>query len=178
MPKSIFRRLTKNILIITNVMIASLFLTGCYSELFFSAYSWPVGLLTLYSFYLLVLLMIFFIFWLFVKPAWILIFIITTALSYKHINNIVPFRFSSAFNQIKLQPRARALPLPLVLSMLYLSVIYDFADRECPQNSCWEATSATCADCEFGLKFNIAAASGSGFATSFGVVDDFSVCHL
>ena len=26
--------------------------------------------------------------------------------------------------------------------MIYLSVIYDFADRECPQNLCLEATSA------------------------------------
>ena len=98
MPKSIFRRLTKNILIITNVLISTLFLIGCYSELFFSTSSWPVGLLTLSSFYLLAILLVFFIFWLFVKPAWILIFIVTAALSYKHINNIVPFRFSSAFN--------------------------------------------------------------------------------
>ena len=82
-------------------MIAVLFLIGCYSELFFSASSWPVGLLTLSSFYLLLLLLIFFVFWLFVKPAWMLIFLITALLSYKHINNIVPFRFSSNFHQKK-----------------------------------------------------------------------------
>ena len=50
---------------------------------------------------------------------------------------------TSALNKIKLQPRARALLLPLVLSMLCLSVIYDFADRECPQNLCSKATSTT-----------------------------------
>ena len=43
---------------------------------------------------------------------------------------------SSALNLIKLQPRARALPLPVVVSVLCLSVIYDFVDRECPQNLC------------------------------------------
>ena len=82
-------------------MIAVLFLIGCYSELFFSASSWPVGLLTLSSFYLLLLLLSFCVFWLFVKPAWILIFLITASLSYKHINNILPFRFSSNFHQKK-----------------------------------------------------------------------------
>ena len=49
---------------------------------------------------------------------------------------------SSALNEIELLPRARTLTLPLVLCMIYLSVIYDFADRECPQNLCLEATSA------------------------------------
>lgn len=101
MPKSILRRLTKNILIIANTLVAALFLMGCYSEWFFSASSWPVGLLTLSLFYLLLVLLFFFIFWLFVKPAWILIFLITASLSYKHIGNIIPLRLSSTFNQKK-----------------------------------------------------------------------------
>jgi endonuclease/exonuclease/phosphatase family metal-dependent hydrolase len=101
MPKSIIRRLTKNILISTNLLLAALFLIGCYSELFFSASAWPLGLLTLSLFYLLLLLFIFFVFWLFVKPAWIFIFLITGALSYKHVGNIIPFRFSSFFHQNK-----------------------------------------------------------------------------
>ena len=48
----------------------------------------------------------------------------------------------SALNEIELLPRARTLTLSLVLCMIYLSVIYDCADRECPQNLCLEATSA------------------------------------
>ena len=103
MPKSIIRRLTKNILIIANAVVAVLFLMGCYSEVFFSASWWPVGLLTLSLFYLLLVLFIFFIFWLFVKPAWVVIFLINGALSYKHVGNIIPFRFSSFF-QHKKQP--------------------------------------------------------------------------
>ncbi|MEP7108666.1 MAG: endonuclease/exonuclease/phosphatase family protein [Ferruginibacter sp.] len=97
MPKSIFRRLTKNIIIIFNLVVAALFLIGCFSELFFSAAWWPLGFLTLSLFYLLVALFIFFIFWLFVKPRWTLIFIVTASLSVKHIRNIIPFRFSSMF---------------------------------------------------------------------------------
>ena len=101
MPKSIIRRLTKKILIIANAVVAALFLMGCYSEVFFSASWWPVGFLTLSLFYLLLVLFIFFIFWLFVKPVWVIIFLITGALSYKHVGNIIPFRLSSFFNQKK-----------------------------------------------------------------------------
>ena len=101
MPKSIIRRLTKKILIIANAVVAALFLMGCYSEVFFSASWWPVGFLTLSLFYLLLVLFIFFIFWLFVKPVWVIIFLITGVLSYKHVGNIIPFRLSSFFNQKK-----------------------------------------------------------------------------
>ena len=101
MPKSIIRRLTKKILIIANAVVAALFLMGCYSEVFFSASWWPVGFLTLSLFYLLLVLFIFFIFWLFVKPVWVIIFLITGALSYTHVGNIIPFRLSSFFNQKK-----------------------------------------------------------------------------
>ena len=101
MPKSIIRRLTKKVLIIANAVVAALFLMGCYSEVFFSASWWPVGFLTLSLFYLLLVLFIFFIFWLFVKPVWVIIFLITGALSYTHVGNIIPFRLSSFFNQKK-----------------------------------------------------------------------------
>ena len=78
-------------------MVALLFLIGCYSEILITNFWWPVGLLTLSLFYLLIILGIFFIFWLFIKPFYTLIFIITIALSYNHIRNVVPFRLSSEF---------------------------------------------------------------------------------
>ena len=101
MPKSIFRRFTKKLFIGFNLCVAALFLMGCYSEYLFSASWWPVGFLTISLFYLLLVLGIFFIFWLFVKPAWSLIFIVTAALSINHIRNIIPFRFSSMFTMQK-----------------------------------------------------------------------------
>lgn len=98
MPKSILRRLTKKFFILINLIVAILFLIGCYSELFFSGAWWPVGFLTLSLFYLLVVLFIFFIFWLFIKRIWSLIFIVTVVLGFNHITNIIPLRFSSNFN--------------------------------------------------------------------------------
>lgn len=100
MPKNIIRRFTKKILITLNLLTAAFFLVGCYSELFFSAW-WPVGFLTLSLFYLLVILLLFFLFWVFIKPVWTSIFIVTVALTFNHIRNIVPFRFSSMFNMQK-----------------------------------------------------------------------------
>ena len=97
MPKSIFRRLTKKFFITSNLVIATLFLIGCYNEYFFTAAWWPVGFLTISLFYLLLVLFIFFLFWLFSKPIWTLIFIVTAALSFGHIQNIIPFRLSSLF---------------------------------------------------------------------------------
>src|SRR4051794_4160969 len=101
MPKSAFRRVIKRVLIATNLIVAALFLIGCYSELFFSASWWPVGFLTLSSFYLLVGLLLFFLLWLFARSGWALIFLVTAGISFQHIKNIVPFRFSSGFNMQK-----------------------------------------------------------------------------
>ncbi len=97
MPKSFFRRFTKKFFILCNCIVALLFLLGCFGYLFNPKYFWPLGFLTLAAFYLLVLLLGFVFFWLFVKPGWSLISLITMLIAFKPISNIVPFRFSSPF---------------------------------------------------------------------------------
>lgn len=94
MSKSLFRRLSKKFFIGTNILTAVLFLIGCYNKFFFHFW-WPVGLLSLAAFYLLVILILFIVFWLFVKPGWSLVSILSIALAFKPITNIIPFRFSS-----------------------------------------------------------------------------------
>lgn len=101
MPKSLFRRITKKFFIICNIILAALFLLGCYGGLFNPQYYWPIGFLTLGAFYLLVLLLVFSVFWLFVKPKWALLSVITIAAAYKPVSNIVPFRFTSSFTTQK-----------------------------------------------------------------------------
>lgn len=105
MPKSLFRRLTKKFFIISNIVLAVLFLLGCYGGWADPKTWWPLGFLTLAAFYLLFLLIGFILFWLFVKPWWSLISIITILLAYKPVTNIVPLRFSSSFDKQK-QPAA------------------------------------------------------------------------
>jgi endonuclease/exonuclease/phosphatase family metal-dependent hydrolase len=97
MPKSLARRISKKFFITTNIITAVFFLIGCYNKLFFSAALWPFGFLSLIEFYLLVLLIVFIVFWLFAKPGYSLISIITIAICFKPITNIIPLRVSSQF---------------------------------------------------------------------------------
>ena len=95
MPKSFFRRFTKKFFILLNLVLAVLFLLGCYAYWFNPQYFWPLGFLTLSAFYLGLVLVLFVFFWLFVKPVWGLISIITILIAYKPVKQIVPFRFTT-----------------------------------------------------------------------------------
>ena len=97
MPKNLFRRFTKKFFIISNILLAVVFLLGCYAGYFDPQRWWFLGFLILASFYLLVALVIFLVFWLFTKPRWSLISLIAIALAYKPVTNIIPLRFSSPF---------------------------------------------------------------------------------
>ncbi len=97
MPKSLIRRISKKIFIIANIIIALLYLMGCYGNLFFKA-GWLMGLLPLAAFYLFILLILFIVFWLFVKRGWSLISLIAIIIAIKPLSNIIPFRFSSSFD--------------------------------------------------------------------------------
>ncbi len=101
MPKSLFRRLTKKFFIVSNIILAVLFLLGCYGGWADPKTWWPLGFLTLAAFYLLLLLIGFILFWLFVKPWWSLISVVAILLAYKPVTNIIPVRFSSSFDKQK-----------------------------------------------------------------------------
>jgi endonuclease/exonuclease/phosphatase family metal-dependent hydrolase len=105
MPKSFFRRVTKKFSIIANIILAVLFLLGCYGGRFDPQHWWPLGFLTLAAFYFLAALFVFLLFWLFIKPKWALISVAAIVLGYKPITNIIPLRFSSSFVKQK-QPGA------------------------------------------------------------------------
>lgn len=97
MANGFFRRQTKRIVIVANVLAGILFLLGCYSYLFNPKNFWPVGLLNLTAFYFLLALIAFIIFWLFVKPRRAFISVAAIVLAYKPLNNILPFRLSGSF---------------------------------------------------------------------------------
>jgi endonuclease/exonuclease/phosphatase family metal-dependent hydrolase len=99
--KSLFRRLTKKIVIISNIILAVLFLLGCYGGLFNPVYWWPLGFLTLASFYLLTVLLLLIVFWFFVKPRWSLISFIAIVLAYQPLTHIIPPRLSVLFSTEK-----------------------------------------------------------------------------
>ena len=106
MPKTLLRTVTKKILIFTNIIVATLFMGGCYASLIFTNKYWFVGFLPLAAFYLFIVLSIFFIFWLFAGSKWSLLFFVVIAFSWKKIVKIVPFRTVTEF---KLQKQTDAI---------------------------------------------------------------------
>ncbi len=96
-----FRRITKGFFIVANVIVAILFLLGCYGYLFDPQLFWPIGFLTLAAFYFLLILIAFIFFWLFVRPVRALISLIAMLLAFKPISNIIPFHLPGSFAKEK-----------------------------------------------------------------------------
>lgn len=101
MAKSFFHRISKKIIIGINIFVALLFLVGCYGNVFLPQFFWPIGLLTVSSFYFLLILLAFILFWLFVKPSLSLISLVSLLLAYRPIQNILPFRMPYTFQMKK-----------------------------------------------------------------------------
>jgi endonuclease/exonuclease/phosphatase family metal-dependent hydrolase len=106
MAFSFFRRFTKGFFITSNIIVAILFLLGCYAAWFNPNRFWFLGLLSLVALYLLLLLIIFIVFWLFAKKKLTLISIIAIILAWAPIRQLIKFKLSSDFN---IQKNATAL---------------------------------------------------------------------
>ena len=98
MSKRILRRATKVILISCNIVVALCLLAGCYTSWFNAEKYWFIGFLTLSIFYLLIVLIGFVIFWLFAKKTLTLISIITIALCWKPLREVVAIRMPANFS--------------------------------------------------------------------------------
>lgn len=103
MEKPFLRRFSKKILIVSNIVIAILFLAGANVKYFDPIRWWFLSLLTLALPYLLLLLLIFLFFWIFAKPFWSLISILVILISLHAVWNIFPLNFSPRFT-VKKQP--------------------------------------------------------------------------
>ena len=103
------RRFTKGFFVLCNVGIAILFLLGCYASYFNATTYWYLGLLTLASLYLLLLLIIFLGFWLFAKPKFIFIGVITIAVAWNPLGQIIKIKQSEEFKIAKLPNSIRVM---------------------------------------------------------------------
>ena len=101
MSTNSFRRFTKRLIIGSNIVVALLFLIGCYNSWLNPAYFWFTGLLNLISFYLLLILLGFIFFWLFVKPGFIFISLVALALAWYPLQHLVQLRLSPNFTREK-----------------------------------------------------------------------------
>ena len=103
------RRFTKGFFVLCNVGIAILFLLGCYASYFNATTYWYLGLLTLASLYLLLLLIIFLGFWLFAKPKFVFISVITIAVAWNPLGQIIKIKQSEEFKIAKLPNSIRVM---------------------------------------------------------------------
>ena len=92
-----FRRLTKQFLIIVNLVVALLFLLGCFGGRLQAEWLWFTGFFTLAAPYLFAVLVVFLLFWLFTRPVWLIISAIAIAIAWQPIRQFVAFRMEPAF---------------------------------------------------------------------------------
>src|SRR3978361_375146 len=97
MAKPFFKRVTKTIFIIFNLLLSAVFLAGANIQYFHPQRWWFVGLLSLSLPYIILLLIIFFIILIFARSLWLLLPVFTILFSWKALENIIPFNFSSTF---------------------------------------------------------------------------------
>ena len=101
MATGFLRRVTKRFFLISNIVVAVLFLLGCYASWFDPKYFWFIGFCTLASFYLFLLLTAFMLLWLFTKPRLILVSFISMLLAWVPLKHLFKFRLSSDFSMQK-----------------------------------------------------------------------------
>lgn len=92
------RTLTKKILIAVNTVIALLFIAGASVQFFNPSHWWFLGLFAFAFPYLLLFLILFAAFWLFAKPGWASISILTIVAGWPAVTNIFAINFSSSFH--------------------------------------------------------------------------------
>lgn len=98
MKKPFLRRLTKKILVISNIILAVLFLAGANVKYFDPQYWWFLSLFTLLLPYLLLILALFFLFWLFLKPFWVFISLATILISWHVVRNVFSMHLPHEFS--------------------------------------------------------------------------------
>jgi endonuclease/exonuclease/phosphatase family metal-dependent hydrolase len=101
MEKSFVRRITKKVLVISNIIIAVLFLLGANVKHFDPAHWWFLSLFTFLLPYLLLFLAMLMVFWLFIRPVYGFISLLTLCVSLHVVRNVFPVHFSADFTMKK-----------------------------------------------------------------------------
>ncbi len=109
MAVGLIRKVTKGSFILGNITVAILFLLGCYASYFNPTTFWFLGLLTLGLLYFFAILLIFIIFWLFVKWKFMLIGIITFAIAWQPLCQIIKIKQGDDFKVAKLPTSLRVM---------------------------------------------------------------------
>ena len=97
----IFRKFTKNSLVVINVLLAVALVIGCNAKYFNPNTFWFVGFITIAAPYLFIFVFAFIFFWLFAKKKFALISILTILMLWKPLGHVFKFRMNTAFETTK-----------------------------------------------------------------------------
>jgi endonuclease/exonuclease/phosphatase family metal-dependent hydrolase len=144
MPKSIFRRISKKMVILANVLVALAFWAGCYGWQVFSSTLWPIGILWLAASYLLLVLLFFIVFWLFVKWRWCFLSIAAIAGAWPALPHVMAINQGQPFSQKKASGHLRIMSWNVAqFDILYnkqkpeiRSAMYDIINQYQPDVAC------------------------------------------
>jgi endonuclease/exonuclease/phosphatase family metal-dependent hydrolase len=92
MAKSIFRRVTKTVFLILNLVVVVLWLISCLTPFLNTATWWMIGFVGLMVPYLILGLIIFLVFWLFVKPKLALIPALALLIGFQQLNVVFAWK--------------------------------------------------------------------------------------
>jgi endonuclease/exonuclease/phosphatase family metal-dependent hydrolase len=97
MSKPFLQRVTQKFFILSNIIVALIFLAGANARYFNPGTWWFIGFITLSLPYILLVLLIFPVYWIIVRSYWALITIIMMVFAWKNIQNIIPLNLPSKF---------------------------------------------------------------------------------
>ena len=95
------RKTAKTVIICSNIVCAILFILGCYATRLYDGKFWVLSLFSLTAFYFFVINIGFFLFWLFVKPGFTLISLITLLICWMPMQHVFQFNLESSFQYKK-----------------------------------------------------------------------------
>jgi len=98
-----FRRFTKRVLIILNIIVAAIFLLACLAPYLDTSTWWFMSVLALGFPFLLIAVILFFIFWLFVKFKYVVISVIALLIGWKNISRLFAVHPQTTFKYAKSQ---------------------------------------------------------------------------
>src|SRR5205809_521672 len=97
MAKPFLKRVAKTFFILLNILLSALFLAGANIQYFQPSRWWIIGLLAISLPYLILSLVIFFVVWLLTRSGWFLLPVISLAIGWHAVQNILPFNSSQKF---------------------------------------------------------------------------------
>jgi endonuclease/exonuclease/phosphatase family metal-dependent hydrolase len=97
----VFRRITKRVFIIINIVVCSLFLLGCCNAFLPPESFWFISLLGLIFPFLLILVAALLVLWLIFRSKWALLPLACLLLGYTNIRALIGFHYGADYNQEK-----------------------------------------------------------------------------